>query len=114
MALRWIKEQDRSRPWRTDGSGRCAPPPSSLLEATRISRLPHMCSASKTGSSGTRAEGASKTNVGNRGSWPAGSSSWLELGEPDCRLFGLRLEVGERHLERGGTGYQDTVLLYCQ
>src|SRR5216683_356662 len=108
------QDEDRSRPWRTDGSARCAPPPSSPLETTRISRLLHMCIASKTGSSGTKAEGASKKNVGNRGSWPVGSSSWLELRKPDCRLLGLRLQVGKGHLQRGGAGDQDHVISYSQ
>src|SRR2546423_14085784 len=71
-----------------------------------------MCNASKTGSSDTRAARSSPASVDNRGSAAGEVSSWLELGEPERCQRSLRLQVGERHLERRRAGDQDHVISY--
>src|SRR5438477_2542673 len=71
-----------------------------------------MCNASKTGSSDRRAARSSPASVDNRGSAAGEVSSWLELGEPERSQRRLRLQVGERHLERRRAGDQDHVISY--
>src|SRR5882724_2884469 len=94
-----IREQDRSRPWRTDGSARPLRLPSNRPAATRTSPPPRTCSASTTGSSGTKAGGSSRTTSGNRESGRAESLSLVELREPEHRLRSLIAQVFERHFE---------------
>src|SRR3989442_3663843 len=71
-----------------------------------------MCNASKTGSSDRRAARSSPASVDNRGSAAGEVSSWLELGEPERSQRRLRLQVGERNLERRRAGDQDHVISY--
>src|SRR5438132_5729169 len=71
-----------------------------------------MCNASKTGSSDTRAARSSPASLDNRGSAAGEVSSWLEIGEPERSQRRLRLQVGDRHLERRRAGDQDHVISY--
>src|SRR5579859_2053420 len=111
-----VTELDRIRPWRTDGSARCAAPPSSRRAASRTSRSPRTCSASTTGSSGTRAEGSSKRTSDNRGSGRASLASWVHAragrGDAPGRQLSLPPEVREGQGERLGPGDQDHVISY--
>src|SRR5712691_7448079 len=107
-----VRAPDRSRPPRKDGSGRCAPRPSTRPSASRSGPPPRTCSASTRGSSGRRGAGCGKGSAGNRGSTEEVASSSGQLGEPERSQRSLRLQVGERHLERRRAGDQDHVISY--
>src|ERR1700730_8523940 len=109
-----VREQDRSRPWRKDGSARSAPPPSSRPAASHIFPLPHRCSESTTGSSDTTAEGPWRKTSGSRESDQAGSLSWIQLREPERCLRRLLAQVGERYVEGRRSGDQNHVISYSQ
>ena len=95
-----------------DGSARFASRPSSRLGASRTSPPLRMCTASRTVGSGTREAGPSTARVGIRGSASGIWSSWVQVCEPERRLLGLRLEVGERQVKGRRAGDQDHVISY--
>src|ERR1700693_1162479 len=109
-----VREQDRSRPWRTDGTARSAPRPSTRPAANHIFPRPHMCSESTTGNSDTRVARSWRKTSGSRESDQAGSLSWVQLREPERCLHGLLAKVGERYLEGRRSGDQNHVISYSQ
>jgi hypothetical protein len=104
--------QDRSRPWRTDGSARSAPHPSTHLSPSRISAPPHTCIGSRKGSTGTMVGGSSKRTSGSRESESRKCSSWGQFRKPEHSLLRLRAQVGERYFKRRRAGNQNHVISY--
>src|SRR5467141_276564 len=107
-----VRAPGRSRPPQMDGSARCAPRPSSHPSTSRTDRSPRTCSANRKGSSDRMAGGSWKLTAGNHGSTTAIASSWLDLGKPERCQRSLRLQIGERNLERRRAGDQDHVISY--
>src|ERR1700674_1076010 len=111
---RGFRGQDRSRPWRTDDSARCVPPPSTHPSASRTFRPLHTCTQSTRGNSGTTAEAAWKTTSGSRVSKRAKPLSYVQFREPERSKLGLGAQLVERHFERSRAGDQDHVISYSQ
>src|SRR5436853_7759145 len=64
------------------------------------------------GNSGRMGAEPGQGTVDNRESTAGKASSWLELGEPERSQRHLRLQVGERKLQRRRAGDQDHLISY--